>query len=77
MDWPARSPDLNPPERLWDRQKRQIRRHQPAPESLSDMEEASLAEWDSITDNFIRHLIESILRSLEAVIKARGGPTKY
>ncbi|CAG4973881.1 unnamed protein product [Colias eurytheme] len=48
MDWPARSPDLNPIEHLWDELKRKVRARNPAPATKSDLKAALIEEWDSI-----------------------------
>jgi len=33
--------------------------------------------WDSFGDDEFNHLIESMTERIEAVIKAKGGSTKY
>jgi len=34
-------------------------------------------EWESIPQGVVSNLIESMPRRVEAVLKAKGGPTKY
>lgn len=77
MDWPPRSPDLNPIEHLWDALKKTVRRHLPAPRNHQELERAVLLEWDNITQETIQDLITSLPRRMQAVIRARGGVTRY
>lgn len=75
MEWPARSPDLNPIEHLWDELKRKIRGRNSAPANLQELQNALKEEWDAMPQDFIRNLIESMGNRCEAVIRARGGNT--
>lgn len=77
MDWPARSPDLNPIEHLWDHLKRKVRARNPAPTTKLELKEALIEEWGRLGQDRIKKLIGSMKRRLEAVIRARGGNTKY
>lgn len=77
MDWPARSPDLNPIEHLWDQLKKKVRARNPAPATKPDLKAALLEEWDSIDQDQVKKLIRSMKKRMEAVIRARGGNTKY
>lgn len=77
FDWPARSPDMNPIEHVWDELGRRIRRHTPSPRTAQELRELLLQEWNNIDQNVIRNLIESMPRRLQAVINARGGNTRY
>lgn len=77
MQWPARSPDLNPIEHLWDTLKQKVRARNPAPTTLGELEIAVNEEWDRIPQGTIKILIRSMKRRMQAVIKARGGNTKY
>jgi transposase len=77
MDWPAQSPDLNPIEHLWEHLKRQLNRHPDSPQGVWELWERVEAEWCEIKAEECQKLIESMPRRIEAVIKAKGGHTKY
>lgn len=77
LGWPARSPDLNPIEHVWDKLGRQIKQRNPAPANLRDLRTALVEEWDSIPQSFIDNLINGMPRRMQAVLTARGGNTKY
>ena len=77
MPWPAQSPDLNPIEHLWYRLKRAIHRHPEPARGVHELWERAEEEWGQITVEACRELIESMPRRVEAVIEAKGGPTKY
>jgi transposase len=77
MNWPARSPDLNPIEHLWDVVGKQVRARRDELVSLQELRRVVQEEWDNTPQEEIQHLIESMPRRLEAVIKARCGNTKY
>lgn len=77
MDWPALSPDLNPIEHLWDQLKRRVRARDPAPSTLGEFKTALLEEWNNISQEDVKKLIRSMKNRLRAVIRARGGNTKY
>lgn len=84
IEWPAYSPDLNPIEHVWAILKRRLS------ELFSDIsylranaieieefKECLRKAWDSITQDEIQAVIESVPRRLEAVRKAKGWSTKY
>lgn len=77
ISWPARSPDLNPIEHLWDTLKRRIRQRSPQPGSLQQLSAAAIEEWNAIPQAAIDHLIDSMTSRVGAVIQAEGGATKY
>lgn len=77
MQWPARSPDLNPIEHLWDHLKRKVRSRDPAPTTLQELKDAVIEEWDTIPQEEILKLVRSMRDRMEAVIRARGGNTRF
>ncbi len=75
LDWPANSPDLNTIENLWGIVKRKMRDTRP---NNADELKATVKEtWASIPPQQCHKLITSMPRRIEAVIKAKGAPTKY
>ena len=45
LPWPARSPDLNPLEHVWDILRRQTQKMDPPPQTLDELEAALHREW--------------------------------
>ena len=76
MEWPARSPDLNPIEHAWDMLQTAVSSPvQPA--SVQELRQALLEEWDQIPQYKIERLISSMPRRCQAVIEARGHHTRF
>ncbi len=75
LDWPANSPDLNPIENLWGIVKRKMR--DTRPNNADDLKAAIKVTWASITPEQCHRLITNMPRRIDAVIHAKGGPTKY
>ncbi len=74
LDWPANSPDLRI-ENLWCIVKRKMRNKR---QKNADELKATVKEtWASIPPQQCHKLITSMPRRIEAVIKAKGAPTKY
>ncbi len=69
LDWPANSPDLNP---IVKRKMRDTR-----PNNADEMKATVKETWASIPPQQCHKLITSMPRRIEAVIKAKGAPTKY
>ena len=75
-DWPGNSPDLNPIENLWSRLKRAVAQRRPS--KKQQLIEAILASWfHIITASDLQNLVESMPRRCQAVIDAKGYPTRY
>ncbi len=75
LDWPANSPDLNSIENLWIIVKRKMR--DTRPNNADELKAAVKETWASIPPQQCHKLITSTPRRIEAVIKAKGAPTKY
>jgi len=77
LGWPSQSPDMNPLEHLWDHLKRQLRKYPTPPKGVHELWDRVAEEWDEIPPEVCQNLIESMPRWIQAVIKAKGGHTKY
>ena len=77
LEWPAQSPDLNPIENLWRHLKRQLAGYSTSPTSVHELWERVEAEWKKIPAQVCIDLIKSMPRRIAAVLKAKGGYTKY
>ena len=75
LEWPPQSPDLNPIENLWRELGKSVRRQRCG--NLNNLRQALVAEWDRIPVRLCRKLVRSMPRRIQAVIRARGGYTKY
>ncbi len=75
LDWPENSPDLNPTENLWIIVKRKMRNKRP--KNADELKATVKETWASIPPQQCHKLITSKPRRIEAVIKAKGAPTKY
>ena len=77
LPWPARSPDLSPIENLWDVLGRAVRRIEAPIQNVEELWAVVERAWNEIPQNVIRHLIQSMPRRVETVIRARGGHSSY
>ena len=77
LDWPPQFPDLNPIEHLWQHIKMQLAKHEIPAKGVWEIWERVAEVWNNIEPEVCQNLIESMPRRVEAVIKARGGNTKY
>jgi transposase len=59
MDWPAKSPDLNPIEHGWDILQYRISNRQNQPNSLQELSDALVDEWSRIPQVEFQTLIRS------------------
>lgn len=77
LDWAPQSPDLNPIEHLWQHVKQRLGEYSTMPKGVWEIWERVAEVWNEIPPEVCQNLIESMPRRLEAVIKAKGGHTKY
>lgn len=77
MNWPSQSPDLNPIENIWGHIKHKLQKRTIGPSSLNDIFDFVKREWEALGKDYLLDLIHSMPRRIEAVIKNKGGSTKY
>ena len=77
LPWPARSPDLSPIEHVWDIIGRQIQRHPQPALTVTDLTDQVQQAWNSIPQNDIRHLYDTMHARLHACIQNRDDYSGY
>ncbi|CAH1256352.1 BCAN [Branchiostoma lanceolatum] len=75
MEWPSKSPDLNPIEHLWDQLGRAVRARVTERTTLADLGRLLVEEWNAIPQHRIARLVTSMRRRCRAVVTARGWAT--
>ena len=75
VDWPSQSPDLNPIENLWAFIKRSM-------QGLTFTKEQDLIDyvfrvWNEVMPELCKKLVDSMNNRITAVLRAKGGYTKY
>ena len=68
MDWPARSPDMNPIEHVWVQMSVWIRNMDDPPSTVAELNNAACQAWAAV---------ENIPRPVRDLLAARGGHTRY
>ncbi|GFV26073.1 transposable element Tcb2 transposase [Trichonephila clavipes] len=78
MDWPARSPDLNPIEHVWDFLGRRLAARTLPPVTIRELRLALQDEWAAMPQQLIDTLILSLGRRCETCLAVREiiSPTK-
>jgi len=77
LDWPAQSPDLNPIEHFWINLKHKISGYDRPATGVWELWDSTETGWEKITPEECQSLVENLPRCLQAVIRAKGGNTKY
>ncbi|GFV70733.1 transposable element Tcb2 transposase [Trichonephila clavipes] len=77
MEWPARSPDLNPIEHLWNYLGREVAALNPPPRSLHELKQGLLCVWSSLPIPVSDNLINSMGNRCRQCIRVRGGHIPY
>ena len=75
LEWPPQSPDLNPIEHVWEHMEIQLKFYSAT--TVTQLSQNLELIWSKIPAEFLKELTYSMPSRIEAVIKARGGHTKY
>ena len=75
MKWPVQSPDLNPIEQLWALLDEKINKSRAS--NLFSLFEQLNETWMNLGTDILQKYVNSMHDRCEAVIKAKGGHTKY
>ncbi len=75
LPWPSQSPDLNPIEHVWAYIEQKMGGRIFKNKNL--LKDAIIEIWKEIPKNIIQNIVRSMKKLFFAVIKAKGGHTKY
>eukprot|EP00703_Trepomonas_sp_PC1_P005564 JAP91042.1 DDE superfamily endonuclease domain containing protein [Trepomonas sp. PC1] len=70
IDWPSKSPDLNPIEHLWANIKRKLKGMKFS--NRASFEQEIINQWNSVSQDDLRKLVESMPGRVQKCIKAKG-----
>lgn len=75
METPPQSPDINPIENLWDYLGQRLKNHTIS--KKADLKKALIEEWQNISPEYCKKLVQSMQTRLKMVILNKGMHTKY
>ncbi|GFU98608.1 transposable element Tcb1 transposase [Trichonephila clavipes] len=71
--WPARSPDINPIENVWDALGRLVAGRNYPPTNKNTLIRALTEEWDKLPQQLLDNVVQSMVRRVECCITLHGG----
>lgn len=77
LDWPARSPDLNPVENLWGIMVRRIYAEGRQYAAVNELKSAISEAWGNIENTVLQNLVNSMPNRMFQVINRNGKATDY
>uniref|UniRef100_H3GUW3 Tc1-like transposase DDE domain-containing protein n=1 Tax=Phytophthora ramorum TaxID=164328 RepID=H3GUW3_PHYRM len=77
LDWPVRSPDLNPIENVWAMMDQIVYHNGKQYDSVAELTAAIYAAWETVDLTYLRKLIDSMPRRCIEVISKQGNTTHY
>ncbi|GFV21267.1 transposable element Tcb2 transposase [Trichonephila clavipes] len=75
--WPARFPDLNPIENVWEALGRQVAGRNYPPTNKNTLICALTEEWDKLPQQLLDNVVQSMVRRVECCITLQGGHIPY
>ncbi|GFS70897.1 transposable element Tcb1 transposase [Trichonephila clavipes] len=75
--WPARSPDLNPIENVWDALGRQVAGRNYPPTNKNTLIRALTEKWDKLLQQLLDNVVQSMVRRVECCITLHSGHIPY
>ncbi|GFV38310.1 transposable element Tcb2 transposase [Trichonephila clavipes] len=75
--WPARSPNLNPIENVWDALGRQVAGRNYPPTNKNTLIRALTEEWDKLPQQLLDNAVQSMVRRVECCFTLHGGHIPY
>ncbi|GFY13058.1 transposable element Tc1 transposase [Trichonephila clavipes] len=75
--WPARSPDRNPIENVWDALGRQVAGINYPLTNKNTLIRALTEEWDKLPRQLLDNVVQSMVRRVECCITLHGGHIPY
>ncbi|GFX85936.1 transposable element Tc1 transposase [Trichonephila clavipes] len=75
--WPARSPDLNYIENVWDAFGRQVAGRNYPPTNKNTLNRALTEEWDKLPQQLLDNVVQSMVRRVECCITLHVGHIPY
>jgi transposase len=77
LPWPAQSPDLNPIEHLWHHLKIKLSSYEKRATSIGELWDRCDRIWNEFSSEICLKYYESMPGRIQAVLKAKGGHTRY
>ncbi|UYV76927.1 hypothetical protein LAZ67_14002416 [Cordylochernes scorpioides] len=77
MEWPARSPDFNLEDHVWETLGRRIRSRSPPPRTIQELKTALVEEWDLLPQELFNCLINSMKYRSDNCLAVRSDHTPY
>ena len=77
LQWPPRSLDLYPIEHVWDMMGRRLQNLPHPPQTLEALRNEVQVDWDTVPEEDINHLIQTMPRRLTECVASRGCSTHY
>lgn len=77
LEWPSRSPDLNPIENLWSHVKRKLGEYEHPAKGMLELWERVQVEWEKIEPRVCENLIKSMPNRMKEVIAKKGAVINY